>query len=54
MSIDMIKLTALALVVLVRLHGTEGSGTGSELVGELALVVLLTVVHLLVSLLRFV
>ena len=46
--------TVLALMVLVGLHGTEGSGTGGELVGELALVVLLTVVHLLVSLLRFV
>lgn len=41
-------------MVLVSLHGTEGSGTGSELVGKLALVVLLTVVDTGVSLLRFV
>lgn len=41
-------------MVLVGLHGTEGSGTGGELVRELALMVLLTVEHLLVSLLRFV
>lgn len=47
--------TLLALVVLVGLHAGKGSGTGSELVRELALVVLLvTVVHLLVCLLRFV
>lgn len=46
--------TLLALVVLVGLHAGKGSGTGSELVGELALVVLLTVVHLLVCLLGFV
>ena len=48
------KQTVLALVIFVGLHGTEGSGTGGELVRELALVVLLTVEHLLVSLLRFV
>jgi hypothetical protein len=41
-------------VVLVGLHGGEGGGPGSELVGELALVMLLTVVDLLVSTLRFV
>jgi hypothetical protein len=46
--------TLLLLVVLVGLHGSKGSGTGSELMGELALVVLLTVVDLLVSALRFV
>jgi hypothetical protein len=41
-------------VVLVGLHGSEGGGTGGELMGELALMVLLTVVDLLVSTLRFV
>lgn len=42
-------------MILVGLHAGKGSGTGSELVGELALVVLLvTVVHLLVCLLGFV
>lgn len=46
--------TLLALVVLVGLHAGKGSGTGSELVRELALVVLLTVVHLLVRSLGFV
>lgn len=51
---EVVKQTVLALVVLVGLHGTEGSGTGSELVGELALVVLLTVVDITVSLLGFV
>lgn len=46
--------TILALVVLVGLHAGKGSGTGNELMRELALVMLLTVVHLLVRLLGFV
>lgn len=53
-TIDQGPRTGLLLVVLVGLHGGEGGGTGSELVGELALVMLLTVVDLLVSALRFV
>lgn len=44
--------TLLALVVLESLKTAKRSGTGSELVGELALV-LVFVVHLSVSLLRF-
>jgi hypothetical protein len=44
--------TLLALVVLVGLHAGKGSGTGNELVRELALV-LLAAVHLAVSIVRF-
>jgi hypothetical protein len=52
--IDQGQCTGLLLVVLVGFHGSEGGGTGGELMGELALMVLLTVVDLLVSTLRFV
>jgi hypothetical protein len=46
--------TLFALVVLVGLHSGKGSGTGSELVRELALVMLFAVVHILVRPLGFV
>lgn len=46
--------TLLALVVLVGLHGSKGSGTGNELVRELALMVLFAVVHLLMCPLGFI
>lgn len=48
----LLSLTLLALVVLVGLHAGKGSGTGNELVRELALV-LLAAVHLAVSVVRF-
>lgn len=52
-SIEREKRTLLALVVLESLHTGKGSSTGNELVRELALVLLVVVVHLAVSIVRF-
>lgn len=47
------KRTLLALVVLKSLHTGERGGTGENLVGEVALVLVLVFVHLTVSLVGF-
>lgn len=47
------KRTLLALVVLKSLHTGERGGTGENLVGEVALVLVLVVVHLTVSVVGF-
>lgn len=54
MAGEVAERTLLALVVLESLHTGERSSPGSELVGELALVLLTTLVDITVSLLRFV